>query len=340
MSSRATLVSGLLSSLLLMLMSAGCEQGPTSPTATGKSSPRSVTTRFSWLLRAWNLPFVVAKERGFYQRRGIQVEVNEGKGDSLTCELVSNGQETFAMTDAFTGAVAISKGANLKFVAMFVQKNPSSIIFHPSQRIERPEDLKGKRGGISPAGASTILLKAVLSQHGIGEDQLQLTAMAPHSKKAALLSGQVDYINGFINGDYLAVRLEDATIQAVPYHTWDVSALNMGVITHPDTIEKEPQLVRDFVAATVEGWRYMMEHPQEASAMGVKRFPLSDRAVLEEGIEVTVPLLYTANSRGRPLGWMAEADWEKTVELISLFGESEPVQDLEKYYTNEFIESR
>ena len=74
--------------------------------------------------------------------------------------------------------------------------------------------------------------------------------------------------------------------------------------------------------------------------MGVKHFPLSDRVVLEEGIEVTIPLLYTATSRGRPLGWMAEADWEKTVELISLFGESEPVQDLQKYYTNDFIESR
>ena len=51
-----------------------------------------------------------------------------------------------------------------------------------------------------------------MGQYGIGEDEVRLTAMAPHSKKAALLSGKVDYINGFINGDYLAVRLEDSTI--------------------------------------------------------------------------------------------------------------------------------
>lgn len=333
---RAVCASRLLSVLWMLLMLLACEQSP--PVSVSEGSIQSVTARFSWLLRAWNLPLVVAQENGFYERRGIQVEINEGKGDSLTCELVSNGQETFAMTDAFTGAVAISQGAHIKFVAMFVQKNPSSIIFAPGQKIRKPEDLKGKRGGISPAGASTVLLKAVLGQYGIGENEVQLIAMAPHSKKAALLSRKVDYINGFVNGDYLAVRLEDSTIQAVPYHTWNVSALNMGLIVHPETIEKDPQLVRDFIAATAEGWRYMIEHPQESSDMGIKYFPLSDRDVLEEGIKATVPLIYTDSSQGKPLGWMAEADWAKTVKLISQYGESNAVQDLDAYYTNEFIE--
>lgn len=333
---RAVCASRLLSVLWMFLMLLACEQSP--PVSVSEGSIQSVTARFSWLLRAWNLPLVVAQENGFYERRGIQVEINEGKGDSLTCELVSNGQETFAMTDAFTGAVAISQGAHIKFVAMFVQKNPSSIIFAPGQKIRKPEDLKGKRGGISPAGASTVLLKAVLGQYGIGENEVQLIAMAPHSKKAALLSRKVDYINGFVNGDYLAVRLEDSTIQAVPYHTWNVSALNMGLIVHPDTIEKDPQLVRDFIAATAEGWRYMIEHPQESSDMGIKYFPMSDRDVLEEGIKATVPLIYTDSSQGKPLGWMAEADWAKTVKLISQYGESNAVQDLDAYYTNEFIE--
>ncbi len=333
---RAVCAIRLLSVLWMSLVLLACEQSP--PVSVSEGSIQSVTARFSWLLRAWNLPLVVAQENGFYERRGIQVEINEGKGDSLTCELVSNGQETFAMTDAFTGAVAISQGAHIKFVAMFVQKNPSSIIFAPGQKIRNPEDLKGKRGGISPAGASTVLLKAVLGQYGISENEVQLIAMAPHSKKAALLSRKVDYINGFVNGDYLAVRLEDSTIQAVPYHTWNVSALNMGLIAHPDTIEKDPQLVRDFLAATAEGWRYMIEHPQESSDMGIKYFPMSDRNVLEEGIKATIPLIYTDSSQGKPLGWMAEADWAKTVKLISQYGESNAVQDLDAYYTNEFIE--
>ena len=335
---RAGFVIRLLSVLWIFLVLLACEQTPSLSVSEG--SIQSVTARFSWLLRAWNLPLVVAKENGFYERRGIHIEINEGKGDSLTCELVSNGQETFAMTDAFTGAIAISKGAHIKFVAMFVQKNPSSIIFAPGQKIRKPEDLKGKRGGISPAGASTVLLKAVLGKYGIGENEVQLIAMAPHSKKAALLSRKVDYINGFVNGDYLAVRSEDPTIKSIPYHTWNVSALNMGLITHPDTIEKNPQLVRDFVAATAEGWRYMIEHPQESSEMGIKYFPMSDRNVLEEGIKATVPLIYTDSSQGKPLGWMAEADWNKTVELISQYGESNPSLELDRYFTNRFVEGK
>ena len=326
-------------SVLLLLAVGGlsCAGETASPGLDETRPPRRVSARFSWLLRAYNLPLVVAKDRGFYGSRGIEVEVNEGKGDSITCELISNRQETFAMADAFTGALSISKGAHLRFVSMFVQNNPSSIIFAPHQGIQRPEDLKGKRGGISPAGAATVLLKAVLAQYEIGEDEVQLTAMAPSAKKAALLGGKVDFINGFINGDYQSVRLEDPTLQAVPYYSWDVNALNMGLITHPDTIRDDPQLVRDFVAATTEGWHYMMDHPQEAAAIGVRHFPLADRAVLEQGIQATLSLLHTPHSQGRPLGWTAESDWRSTIELVGRYTGSEPVEDLEQYYTNEFV---
>ena len=33
-----------------------------------------------------------------------------------------------------------------------------------------------------------------------------------------------------------------------------------------------------------------------------------------------------------------EADWNKTMGLISQYGELNPVQELKAYYTNEFIE--
>ena len=52
-----------------------------------------------------------------------------------------------------------------------------------------------------------MLFKALLGRYRIAEDEVRLTAMAPHSEKAVLLIGKVHYIKGFINGDCLAVRL-------------------------------------------------------------------------------------------------------------------------------------
>jgi NitT/TauT family transport system substrate-binding protein len=330
------LVAGL--GLTLILIPA-CQPGTTDgPPA--KKQLRPVSARLDWLLRGHTLPLVVAKEKGFYEKRGIDVTLSEGRGDSLTCELVSNGKEIFGMADASTGALAISKGANIRYVAVFVQKTPSSIIFYPDQSIEKPGDLKGKKGGVSPAGAATVLLNAVLGKYGIRQDEVNLAAMDPHSKHAALLGKNVDYINGYILGDYLSVMLEDPSIQAVPYFSWEINALSTGLITHLETIEKDPDLVRDFVEATVEGWNYTVEQPEEASSIGVKHFPLSDQTLLEKGIQATLPLLHTPNSEDKPLGWMAEEDWKQTVELMHRYGGSDPPRELDHYFTNQFFEPR
>ena len=335
---RRTTVKRLVAGVLLML-ACGCEREVTRRPSEGEST-RPVTVRLDWLLRGHTLPLVVAQEKGFYSRYGIHVTLSEGRGDSLTCELVSNGRETVGLADASTGALAISKGAAIKYVAVFVQKNPSSIIFYPDQRIETPEDLKGKRGGISSAGAATVLLKAVLSQHGIDENQVNLTAMAPRSKQAALLGKKVDYINGYVFGDYLSALLKAPDLQAVPYYDWNINALSTGLIVHPDTIENHPDLVQDFVTATQEGWHYTLEHPREASSIGIRYFPMTEQDTLEHGVEATRPLLHTSNSEGKPLGWMAEADWRQTVQLMYQYGGSDPPLELDRYFTNQFVEAK
>ena len=324
---------------LLLVLACGCERELTHKPSEGEVT-RQVTVRLDWLLRGHTLPLVVAQEKGFYSQHGIDVTLSEGRGDSLTCELISNGRETVGLADASTGALAISKGAAIRYVAVFVQKTPSSIIFYPDENIESPEDLKGKRGGISSAGAATVLLKAVLSQHGIDENQVNLTAMAPRSKQAALLGKKVDYINGYIFGDYLSAVQKDPDLQAVPYYEWNINALSTGLIVHPDTIENHPDLVQDFVTATLEGWYYTLEHPREASAIGVKHFPMAQQDPLEKGVEATRPLLHTSNSEGKPLGWMAEADWRQTVQLMYEYGGSDPPLELDRYFTNQFVESR
>ena len=182
-------------SCILLTLTFGCGQDlKHSPPKENFSQP--VTVRLDWLITGHSLPLVVAKEKGFYNQYGINVVLSEGRGDLLTCELVSNGQETIGLADASTGALAISKGAAIKYIAVFVQKTPSSIIFYPEKKIKKPEDLKGKRGGVSSAGATTALLKAVLAQHNISANQLSLTTMAPRSKRDALLGKKFKLFRG------------------------------------------------------------------------------------------------------------------------------------------------
>ena len=50
-----------------------------------------------------------------------------------------------------------------------------------------------------------------------------------------------------------------------------------------------------------------------------------------------VGLFRTANTQGKPLGWMAKEDWELSQDIMINYLELEQKLPVESYYTNEFV---
>jgi NitT/TauT family transport system substrate-binding protein len=59
--------------------------------------------------------------------------------------------------------------------------------------------------------------------------------------------------------------------------------------------------------------------------------------VLARQLELTWETLETPNTKGRPMGWMAKADWEATQEILLKYAGLKERRPVEEYFTNDYV---
>jgi NitT/TauT family transport system substrate-binding protein len=68
----------------------------------------------------------------------------------------------------------------------------------------------------------------------------------------------------------------------------------------------------------------------------VKAFPNSNPRYLSLGFEAIPPSIHTTHSQGKPIGWMAEQDWQETIDLLTRYSDLKSNRAPKEYFTNDF----
>jgi NitT/TauT family transport system substrate-binding protein len=298
-----------------------------------------VTLRLDWTLEGFHLPFVWALDKGYYAANGIDAKIFEGRGSGNVAQLVGAGTDTFGEADSSRTALARGQGAPLKVVATFIQRSEGTVISYAASGIKTPKDLIGKTVGTSPGSSSTVLFQALLKAAHIPESQVHIVNVDSTAKVASLLQHRVDAITGLMSAECVQVKAQSPgqAVNCMPVADFGVNALGAGLMVRDDLIKNNPDLIRRFVAATVRGWAEAVKDPTQAAEIGHKHFPLADPKVLATKLEAVAGSLHSPNSKGHPIGWMAEADWKSTIDMLRSFMGLTSNAPLSDYYTNAFI---
>jgi NitT/TauT family transport system substrate-binding protein len=137
-------------------------------------------------------PVWVAVDSGIMQRNGLLVEYIQAPANQGIASLVS-GQTEFAATGGAEALGGLAGGADLVIVSNLVPVIPWQ--FYAGPDVHTPQQLKGKKIGITTAGASyDTALRIVLPRFGIDPERdvtLVTTGSVPNVT-AALFSGAID----------------------------------------------------------------------------------------------------------------------------------------------------
>ena len=91
--------------------------------------------------------------------------------------------------------------------------------------------------------------------------------------------------------------------------------------------------------ASLKAWDDTRKNPDEAIDVFRQSAPEKSREIARAALMGTLPLLDSEGTRGRPLGFQSEPDWDSTLQAIALTGlTSLPRAD--QVFTNEFIPAR
>ena len=301
-------------------------------------SKRQVTMRLDWLYQGPNAGFMIAKDKGFYDEVGLNVDVGPGKGSGSTAQLIASKASQFGFADGFVVGNSVSKGMNIRMVAGIFRRNPTAVVVLDELDIKTPKDLEGKTIAI-PTGATQFQQwPAFMKGCNLDASKIRVTNVDPAGSPPALITGQVPAIAGYAQGYVPSVEIRgNKKARILWYADCGVTSVSNGIIVHNDLIKEDPELIRTFVAASLKGFLYGRAHLDEMTGIVKKFSEATVPAISRREAELSYNTWVTPATAGKPLGWMSDTDWDATVVVLKQYGGVTTPLEARQLYTNDFV---
>lgn len=237
----------------------------------GFSASASALTRtnFATSITSESMAVVwVAKERGFFQKYGLEVQAIQMPRSALTVTALIAGEIDAAIIGPGHLLNAATSGADVIGIANFVQKLDYRFIGRPE--IKKPEDLRGKRVAISGPGAVSHIVALLAVQNlGLDPNREKITFLSipgtEMNRRIALESVSVDAsaLNGAI-GDLYASRGYTLLFN---FKGSGLSLAQTALATSRRTIATKPQVIDGYLKAFIESLNYILDPANKAPLM-------------------------------------------------------------------------
>ncbi|WP_128660693.1 ABC transporter substrate-binding protein [Paenibacillus sp. 598K] len=324
--------------LTLALIATGCGATGKANTsgegaAEGSGELKKVVLRLKWVHQAQFAGFYAAVEKGYYKDAGLDVEIRPGGSDFPSVQMVASGSEQFGVTGADQILLGREKGVPVTALATIYRETPFVLFALKESGITSMEDLVGQRIGVKLGGNEELTYRAMADSAGI--DTKDIDEMPVKFDLSPLLTGQVKAWPGYVINEVLATEAQGHEVNIIKPQDYGINFYADTLFAKQELIEKDPELVRSFVQASMKGWEYAIDHPEEAAEMGLK---YGENLKLDHEINMmkaSIPLLQPDN---RPLGKMEASAWETLQENLMELEFLKKEQDLSTIFTNEFLE--
>ncbi len=290
--------------ILLVALAAG---GATVAAGCGEpEAGRPVTLQLNWFHEAEFAGYYVAEAQGFYDDQGLDVIILEGGPGVPARDQLLNGAADFAITSFGEQRDLIVAGSPSVAVMAAFQIPPLVIFSLMRSEIKQPADLVGRRVGCT-TGYWKNILRSTLTAAGLDPASVTEVDVTPDQMQL-LFDGEVDAWLGYAQDEPIRAEVAGYPVNTIFPADYGIGGYEGLVITTESTITEDPDLVKRFVQASYNGWRYALENPDEAAEILTEWAPDTTVRFQKLSIRAVTPLVDVAQV---PVGWIDEARWQQ-----------------------------
>jgi NitT/TauT family transport system substrate-binding protein len=295
-----------------------------------------VTLQLNWFQLADHSPIYLAMKKGYYKDENIELTVLRGSGSADSAKKIELKQADVGISDAPTVLTAISKGADLKMVAVVYDKAGNNVFFRKSAGISSPKDLVGKKIAVPPADSHRVLWPAFAALNGIDPDKVTLVNVKPEGKQAIVLANEVDASFDLYTSYAIWEKvLGKGQVGNVLWADFGLPIYGHTYFVNTETLAKNPKLIERFLRATHKGWREAQADPAASIDAMVQAVPGLDRDALLATMPQIMDLCVTDRSRKNGLGWIEQDLMQKTMDITFATNKPERPMKVTDVFTNE-----
>ncbi|KKB13290.1 nitrate ABC transporter substrate-binding protein [Devosia geojensis] len=278
----------------------------------------SVVLQLKWVTQGQFAGYYVAQAQGFYEEEGLTVEIKPGGPDIAPEQVIAGGGADVITTWMAAGLAARERGVPLVNIAQPFKNSGLLLTCRKDMGVETTEDFPGKTLGVWFFG-NEYPFYAWMAKLGLGTEggAEGVEVLKQAFNVDPLIQGQAACISTMTYNEYgqvLRAGLAEEDLTVFNYRDEGVGMLEDGLYVLEENLE-DPAFVDKmtrFVRASMKGWAYAAENPQEAAQIVLDN-DMTGAMMLEDQV-------YQVNEINKLVagstGVLDEADYRQTVDTL------------------------
>ena len=307
----------------------------------GLAAETNLKFSLPWIPHGGYAFLFAAKKLGYWNSRGLNVQVDRGFGSGETCKRVALGQYDYGLADFATMVKLADDGLPLACIGMVAHVSQLGILSLKESNITKPKDLEGKTLGTTAGSADYALWPGFVAATGIDANKVKINIVGPELRLRLLTEHQLDAI-GSVYGSDAPIFLS----RGIPYNLmlhakYGLEMYSNAIITHRDHVKNNSAQCQAVVDGAMEGLKYSFLEPEKTTDIHLEMVKEYDKASTDRKFVKYGVLINTATSLAPYLEQYGLGHMENKLvaatqdKIVKYLGVKAP-QDPAALYTNKF----
>lgn len=244
------------------------------------SALTKVKIELKWFHQFQFAGIYAAKEKGFYEAAGLDVDIIERDVKSTPLEDVLSNKVQFGISDS-TLILNRLQGEKVIALAAIYQHSPLVLLSLAKNKILSPLELKNKKV-MYQIGVDDAIIVSMFNEMGLlKEDYI---AVPSTFNNAALLSNEIDAMSAYLGNQTYFYKSKNIPINILKPSNYGLDLYGDMIFTSEDFFIKNQKLALAFRKASLKGWEYALTHTEEMVDLILKKYSTSKskKALLHE----------------------------------------------------------
>ena len=302
---------------------AACGSGSATTATSAVATTTAALTKASLqLVYLENVQFAgsfLAMENGYYKKQGLDVTLLPG-GPNLAPEpIVVSGTALVGITHTAEAIQAINNGADIKIIGAGFQKSPTCIASRASAPIHNPQEMIGKKIGIS--ASNQPIWESFLKANNMTAAGIDVVTVG--FDPTPLATGEIDGLMAFYTNEPIVLKL-----QGVPTYAFLLNDFNYPLVEDIYIVKtsnlSDPVMRKQIVGLMTGesmGWSDVLKNPDQAANLAVTKYGASlklNPAQQKLDAEEQNAFVSDANTDKYGLFWMTPETIAGTIKSLGI----------------------
>lgn len=298
----------------------------------GNVELESVKLVLNWFAKNEHAGQYAALEKGYFKNNGLDVMIDQGGPQVSSISIVASGKAEFGLAHADQILLARNEGVELVSFATTMQHSPQAIMYHEGEEIEDFEDLNGRDMYVQAGVSYWEYLKSIYDLSNVRE--LNLTG-----EYANFIGDKSAVSQSFITQEPISLEAQGVKLDTKLISDSGYDPYTVVLFTTKEYFEQNPETVKQFVSAFVQGWKYYSENSDEVDQIMLKMNPGIEEEELTMGGEMQKEYIFGGDAVAKGFGYMTKERWQTLINQLSDIGLLKEEVNPSEVFTTELLPS-